>query len=284
MRCRRRWPGETFRSSRETVGNGGWSGRGSRTVTVRSVMVPLWSGRPSSCRSAYRETGERNGVGGAEHRADQGSGAGLHQRHQLQHGAAAPAAGAEPAHVAGGVSQPDRAAAVEGHRPEASEPDPGRRRSCQWPGQDLEQAADRHCTEPSAQVTQGLRGRPGNIEPRAGQRRGEVVPDQPVADLREQAHRQQEVDPDPRRKILQAALHAARPLKDRIDELKRHDLRQLAQTTRPERPRGHNELMREPCQTGWCGTMTYGQRGTSKISSLGGPFQRGPVARVTIRR
>jgi hypothetical protein len=65
-------------------------------------------------------------------------------------------------------------------------------------------------------------------------------------------------------------LHTAVLLQDRVDELERHDLRQRAQMTQREPARGHGELAGEPCQTGWCGTMTYGQRGTSKISSLGG--------------
>ncbi|HEY8985041.1 MAG TPA: hypothetical protein VIU15_36385 [Streptomyces sp.] len=140
----------------------------------------------------------------------------------------------------------------------------------EWSGQDLEQAADRRRANLAAQIPQGLRARPGDVQTRTGQRRGEFVPDQPVADLREQAHRQQEVDPDPRGQVPQSALHAAVLLQDRVDELERHDLRQLAQMTRSEGTHGHGELAGEPRQAKWRGTMSVFSAATDRVIGAAG--------------
>jgi hypothetical protein len=65
------------------------------------------------------------------------------------------------------------------------------------------------------------------------------VPDLRVAQLGEQAPRQQQVHHDAGREIADAALDPARLLQHRIDHLERHLLRQLAQVPRCETPSGH---------------------------------------------
>jgi hypothetical protein len=173
------------------------------------------------------------GVGGlsfagrAEHRADQGPGAGLHEGHQLQHRVAAAALGPEAVHVPCALWDLDGAAAVEGDRAERPEPHAGCPRLGEQPGQHLEQPPHRRGADPAAQVTQGFRSR--RYHSQAGQPRGQLLPDQPIADLREQTHREHEVHPDPRGQVPQSTLHETCLLQYRVDELERQDLRQLAQ-------------------------------------------------------
>ena len=204
--------------------------------------------------------------GGTEHRTDQSPGAGLDQRHQLQRRIAMMRSPPQPGPVPLGIGDPQRTAAVERHHPVHTETHTWHRRPGQQPGQHLEQRLHRRAADPSAQVTQCLRRRTDHRHP--GQTRGQLVPDQPVADLGEQTHRQQEVDPDPRRKITQPPLHRSRLRKDRVHELERHDRRQLSQMPRCEPAPGHRNRTGDGRQCGRHDTMRR-QRSSSDTSCLG---------------
>nr|WP_237330063.1 hypothetical protein [Streptomyces sp. BA2] len=97
------------------------------------------------------------------------------------------------------------------------------------PARTSKQVPHRFGADAAAQIAQGLRGRRRDLEPGAGQGRGQLAPDQPVADLGEQAHREQEVDPDPRRKVSQTELNTAGFVQEYINEVEWYDLGQLAQ-------------------------------------------------------
>jgi hypothetical protein len=133
--------------------------------------------------------------GGAEDRRDDGPGAGLDQRHQLDLGIPAVRAPPQPAPVAFAVRHLDRAAAVERHRPIRAEPHPRHGWPSQRPGQHLEQRTHRRAAESAAQITECLRARADNRHPRQTGR--QLGPHEPIADLGEHARRQQKVDPDP---------------------------------------------------------------------------------------
>ncbi len=186
---------------------------------------------------------------------------------------------AQPGPVPLGIGDPQRTAAVERHHPVKAEPHPWCRRPGQQPGKYLEQRPHRRAADPSAQVTQRLRRRMDHRHP--GQAHGQLVPDQPVADLREQAHRQQEVDPDPRRQIAQPSLYRPRLRKDRVHELERHNGSQLAQMPGSERACGHSDRTGDSRQRKRQDTMT-GQRSSFGTSCLGRlPV---PTSSVALRR
>jgi hypothetical protein len=68
------------------------------------------------------------------------------------------------------------------------------------------------------------------------------VPDLPVAQLGEQARREQQVDHHPRRQHPDPGLGRAGGRQRLIDHLKRDDLGQLTQMTRREHATGHRDL------------------------------------------
>ncbi len=131
---------------------------------------------------------------------------------------------------------------------------------------DLEQRPHRRTAQSSAQITQGLRRRGGHRH--CGQPGRQLVPDQPVSDFREQTHREQEVDPDPRRKITQSSLHRASLRQDRVDQLERHDGRQLAQMPGREPARSHCDRTGDGHHRGRQDMMKR-QRSSSSTSCLG---------------
>lgn len=186
---------------------------------------------------------------------------------------------AQPGTVPLGIRNPQRTAVVERHHPVRTETYTWRRRPGRKPGQHLEQRPHRRTADPPTQVTQRLRRRAEHRHP--GQTRGQPVPDQLVADLGEQTHRQQEVDPDPRRQITQPPLHRPRLRKDRVHELERHDGRQLPQMPGSEPARSHSDRSGDGRQCGRQDTMT-GQRSSFGTSSLGRlPI---PTSSVALRR
>lgn len=126
--------------------------------------------------------------------------------------------------------------------------------------------ATRRAADPPAQVTQRLRRRTDHRHP--GQTRGQLVPDEAVAELGEQAHRQQEVDLDPRRQITEPSPYRPRLRKDRVHELERHDGSQLAQMPGSEPARGHGDRTGDSRQRRRQDTMT-GQRNSFGTSCLG---------------
>ncbi len=179
----------------------------------------------------------------AEDRPQQRPGARLHQRHQRQGGVAGLAVArvllARPFPVRRRVGHPDGLAAVEGDRPVAAEHDRGRPRLTQRPGQDPGQPLHRPGPDPAAQVPQRLRRRvrdPGHPQPRR-----QLPPDPQVAGLREQAHRQQEIQPAPGRQQPDPPLQPAFLLQHGIGQLERDDPGQLAQVTGSEHARGNGD-------------------------------------------
>jgi hypothetical protein len=82
------------------------------------------------------------------------------------------------------------------------------------------------------------------------QRRGEPGPHSQVATLLEQRGRQQQIDHHPGGKLTQPPLDGPALCQDRIDHLKWHDLRQLAQMTRGEDAFGYRDLAGDDTLTG----------------------------------
>ena len=184
-------------------------------------------------------------VGGrAERGAEQAAGAGLGQGHQPQRripGEAHPVPDpAQPAAVAAGVGDLERVAAR-------------RRRPCA-----ARRTAPPACAagpaarRPPRTAPSAVPGRAGGAGPAAPSPTG-TAPARPaspavslaqtrgIAQPREQPQRQHEVHPDPRRQIAQPPLHRPGLLQDVIDQLERQVLRQLAQMTRGEHPRGDGD-------------------------------------------
>ena len=147
---------------------------------------------------------------------------------------------AQPRPVRGGIGHLDRLAAVEGHRPVAAEHDPGGARLSQRPGQDLEQPPHRPDPDPAAHVPQRLRRRAR--QPERAHPGSEPAPYPQVAGLREQAHREQEVQPDPGRQQPDPPLGRTGDLIEHgVGQLERDDAGQLAQVTGSESTRGDRD-------------------------------------------
>jgi len=183
------------------------------------------------------------GCGGAEDRAEQRPGAGLHERHELDDGVSGLAQGrlqlAQPGPVPVRVRDLDGLAPVECDRPVPAEHDPRGARLARRPGQHLEQQLQRRDADPAAQIPQCLPRRAGQAHP--AQRRGQLAPHPRVSGIREQAHREQEVDPGPGRQQPQPPLPPAGLLQHRVHQLKRHDPGQLAQVPGREHARSHRD-------------------------------------------
>ena len=169
---------------------------------------------------------------GPEHGVDDGAGAAADQDQQPQHRVAG---GAVRAAALLGVDGQVRLAVGDGHDravdradQQSPPPRPARGRAAQQE----EQLAQRRRAEPAPCLGHRGRGRDRHGQP--AQPRGHAVPDLRVAQLGEQAPRQQQVDHDPGRQVPDPALDPARLLQHRVDHLERHLLRQLAQVTRRE--------------------------------------------------
>ena len=173
----------------------------------------------------------------AEHGVDDGAGAAADQDQQPQHRVAG---GAVRAAALLGVDGQVRLAVGNGHdravdrdRQQSPPPRPARGRAAQQE----EQLAQRSRAEPPPGLGHRGRGRDRHGQP--AQSRGHAVPDLGVAQLGEQAPRQQQVHHDPGRQDPHPPLDPARFLQHRVDHLERHLLRQLAQVTRREPASGH---------------------------------------------
>ena len=156
-----------------------------------------------------------------EHRAQQRSGAGLDHRHQPDHritGRAQRGAElAQPGPVALGVGHLERHAPVERHGAVAAEPYAGGVRRGDRSGQHLEQRPHRRRAQAAPQVSKGF----GRWRLPAAHRGGEFGPHLAVAQPGEQAQRQHEVHPDPRRQRPQPPLGGPGLGQHRIDQLDR---------------------------------------------------------------
>lgn len=164
--------------------------------------------------------------GGAEDRADQRPGAGLHQRHQLDDRVAGLAERgvhlAQPGTVTGGIGDLDRLASVEGDGAVPAGRHTRGMRPGHRPGQHLKQRLQRRRAQPPPQIPQRPRRGHGQAQPIQG--RGQLCPHSQVASPREQPQRQHEIHPRPRGQHAQPPLSGAGIRQHRIHQLERHNL------------------------------------------------------------
>ncbi len=172
-----------------------------------------------------------------EHGVDDGAGPAADQGQQPQCRVAGPAVGAA---ALLGVDRQVRLAVRDRHDRavdrDRQQPPPARFRRARAAQQE-EQLAQRSRAEPAPRL--GHRGRGRDRDGKPAQPRGQPVPDLDIAQLGEQAPRQQQVDHDPGLQDPHPPLDPARFPQRRVDHLERHLLRQLAQVTRREPPSGH---------------------------------------------
>ena len=102
-----------------------------------------------------------------------------------------------PGPVTAGVGDLQGVQAVERDGAQPREPHAGRVRLGQRPRHHLEQGLQRRRAQAAAQIPQRLLRRPRQVQ--AGQARGELAPDAQIAQMREQAQREHEIHPGPRR-------------------------------------------------------------------------------------
>ena len=206
--------------------------------------VPVGQHEHPGAEAAQQPGGVR-GLSGrcrAENGVDHRAGAAGDQGHQAQERVTGPARGA-PAlpgvdgQVRRGVRDRHHSA-VNRDRQQAPPAHPGRsRRHRGRPLQQREQAPQRLRPQPGPGLPQRPGGRPGHREP--AQPGHHPVPDLGITQAREQAPGQDQVDRDPGRDIPDPALEPARLGQHRVNHLKRHLLRQLAQMTRGKTPLSH---------------------------------------------
>lgn len=133
----------------------------------------------------------------------------------------------------------------------------------QTPSVDTEQITEAACGQTLPIDPQVL-----SIAPEPGKAAGEFVPDQPVADFGEQAHREREVHPDPGWQITQPLLDRSRLCQHSVHQLERHHGGQLSQVARGEPARGHGHRSGDGRQSRRQGKMNP-QRSSSRTSCLG---------------
>ena len=209
--------------------------------------------------------------GGPEYRAEQRAGAGLHQRHQLDHWVAGLPIHrvhlAQPGPVPRCVRDLDRLAPVEGHGAEPAKAHARNARPRGRPGQHLKQRLQRRGAHPPPQVPQCLRR--GHRQAQPVQRRSQLRPHAPVALPREQPQGQHEVDPNPRGQQPQPPLGSPGIGQHPVYQIERDHLRQLTQVPRREHPRRHRDRLRDGRDSNADGRLNA-QRRSSPTGYLGG--------------